>query len=221
MENKVLIKELNNTNNGNKIFNRQRRYDLIELVDYVNDNKALEIAVDLQLEDWFMAAPLIRSQYDEAEQLERCDKYLALKILEKMQYKNKRLKQIDVQQYLLIYESHDEKMYQQAKDKMMTTKELLKIIELENIKLNRIHFVLIDIASDTLCDTLAQFLENDSPISTSIYVFPGEYLSDTIPNSKEIKYIWDEYEYEVFNWEETGVMNIPKNKRTNKVMIKK
>ena len=221
MYNKALVKELNNNNKGNKIFNKQYRNDLIELVDYVNENKGQEIAVDIQLEDWFLAAPLIRSQFDEAEQLERCDKYVALKILEKMQHKNKRLKQINVEEYLSIYEAQDEKMYQQAKEKMMTTKELLKIIELENIKLKRIHFVLIDIASDTLCDTLVQFLENDSPISTSIYVFPGDYLSDTIPNSKEIKYIWDEYEYELFNWEESGVMNIPKHKENNKVKIKK
>ena len=198
MENTNIIREIEKNNKVNYLFNNQTKNDLLELSDYIKTKKFSQIIVSFNMEEWLKVSKLIR-QTNYEESLSRCNHYVALKMMKKIQYKNKRLRDLNVDGMLEIFEKNNEEKYQELKDNLFTIENLSKFIELEKIKIDRINFAIVDVPSVILSDTLSECLNKELPYNTSIYVYPGNFLTDILPNTKTPKHISEEYKYTLYN----------------------
>ena len=198
MENTNIIKEITSNKKVNYIFNNQKESDLIELSKYIKEQKYSQVIVSFNMDEWLKVARLIRTD-DYEETLRRCNHYVALKMIRKIQYKNKRLEALNVDKFLEMFETNDENKYQKSKDNLFTIDDLSKFIEFENIRIDHIHFAIDDVSSPILSDTLSECLKEELPYNTSIYVYPGEFLTEIEPNSKCMKDFEDVYNYTLYD----------------------
>ena len=201
MENKRIIETIQKNKKENYLFNNQNAKDLSELYDYIKAKKYDQIAIKITLEDWLLYSKLIRTTNYE-ETLKRCDQFISLKIAETLNNKNKRLDALNASEKLQVFKRNDEEKYEEIKEELLTTKELNRFIELENIRISRIHFIIEQVPSVILADTLIPLLGSEKTYSVSIYVCPEKFISDTIPNINELHYINEVYDYTEFNKDE-------------------
>ena len=223
MENLIITRELRKDNNReNRIFNNQTSDDLKELYSIVQDEYDKEIAILFTSADFGNALFAIRTK-DYEKTLKRCDKYIALKIIDEIQerFDNERFKKIEIIPEISLFESGGEKTgkdyrYRRIEDNLPSTDDVIRMIEEEHLNINRIHFLIDNIPSEILSDSLTKFLSKDLPFGTSIYVAQNEFLSETIPAKDEIRYISEEYLYITYNRNNDGIKNCPYIKKAQR-----
>lgn len=220
MVNAILKRELKSNKKGHKLFDNQKPSDLNELVENKEFHSKDDLYIDFNVKAWNIDRERIYESYDKEEQLKRCQQYVALRILEQLQKRNKELEEYEVYKYLFTFRYDSEDEYKKVENKFLGVNDVIDLLSFEENQVQRIHFIMNGNKNNLLCDALTPFLAKGLPFSTSIYTSPNGFYSTLIPGITEKKYIWEEYEYTRFIEHNEGEKNIPKKKRTNKVKEK-
>lgn len=220
MINKNITREVTSKRKGHIIYNHQEYYDMIHLPELLKK----EIVVDLSPSEWLQASNTIlveerNGQIQAAEQknkIESARKFIATKILSELEKKYPQLKEYDASSYLKFFLNGNLSEFQRKKDSIYSIKDLEDILEVEEIKLDRVHFIMNYTRSDTLCDALSILLSDNTPFSVSIYCCPNGFYTCYIPDSDEKVFLGDAYNYTLYDSLAAGIDYNQKKSKTKK-----
>lgn len=213
MVNQILLNEIKKNEKGHKIFDYQKNEDLIELDEYIKIFTS-DIIISLSSKEWYNPSIIIYSEEDRIEEIKSCRKYLVAKIIKELQKKYPKLEKYEIEHQLNIFEKKKKKEYHSRKEKMYDFEELIDIIQIEEIPIERIHFSLNISSVEVLCDALTIFLRDNLPFSVSIYLTHNSFYTILIPE-EERTYLWQAYQYKRFKEQEEG-----KDSKTTKKLSK-
>ena len=199
MENKKIIKTIEENKEGNIIFGDQKSSDLQELKKILEERK--DLVVDFPVAEWDMVAPYLIRKPD-MTQLAATRGYIAPKLLSVLKNKYPQLEKY------YISEENPEKP-----SLIYNLSYIRDLLEVENITPERVHFIMNGNQSAVLCDALSILLSDEYPFDVSIYTSPNVFYTTVIPDSKEKVYLWQEYNYTCFYGDKEGEKNIASRKQ--------
>ena len=213
MVNQLLLSELRKNEKDHKIFEYQRQKDLQELEEYIK-NIPFEITISITQKDWYYPSLVIYSEEDRSDQIKACRKYLTAKILKELEKQYESLKKYEIQKQSDIFEKKEKNTYQQMKNKMYSIQELIEILSIEDIPIERIHVIITVKSSELLCDSLTVLLGDNLPFSTSVYLTQNNFYTIRIPE-EEHTLLWQAYRYKRFRDQELRIStkDVEKDKR--------
>lgn len=209
MVNQILLNEIKKNEKGHKIFDYQKNEDLIELDEYIKIIPH-EIVISLTQKEWYYPSLIIYSEEDTLKQIQACRKYLVAKIVRELQKEYKELEKYEIDNQLNIFNKKAKKEYFTKKNQMLNVKELLDMIRIEEIPIERIHIIIDTKYSEIICDALTILLENNLPFSTSVYLTYSSFYTILVPDKKDT-FLWQAYHYKRFTDQE----------KENKILRKK
>ena len=220
MINKNITREVTSKRKGHIIYSHQEYYDMIQLPELLKK----EIVVDLSPSEWLQASNTIfveerDGKIEAVEQkniIETTRKLIVTKLLSELEKKYPQLKEYDASSYLQYFLNGNLSEFQRKKDSIYSIKDLEDILEVEEIKLDRVHFIMNYTRSDTLCDALSILLSDNTPFSVSIYCCPNGFYTCYIPDSDEKVFLQDAYNYTLYDRLDAGIdynQKKPKQKR--------
>ena len=235
MENKMLLRELENKEKVHEIFEHQISKDLNELAKVIRKEYPNDLLVVFNPEEYWEKVEKIiskkteeyrygktmNSALEQQTAMKIVDQYIALKILENLSTKNTPLNLFFNENRLDIFKRGDYVAYEMFKDKMSNSNDVKEILTLDENVPTRIHFIVNGIKSNRLCDALCTYLDNSTTFATRIYLSPnGMYTATVKQNGKPVA-LWEAYDYMVFDEDKEGYKPEPYCPKTKKVGQKK
>lgn len=235
MENKMLLRELENKEKVHEIFEHQISKDLKELAKVIRKEYPNDLLVIFNPEEYWEKVEKIISKKTEEYRygktmnytlvqqtaMKIVDQYIALKILENLSTKNTPLTLFFNEDRLNIFKTGDYAAYEMFEDKMPNSDDVKEILTLDENAPTRIHFIVNGIKSNRLCDALCTYLDNSTTFATRIYLSPnGMYTATVKQNGKPVA-LWEAYDYMVFDEDKEGYKPEPYCPKTKKVGQKK
>ncbi len=235
MENKILLRELENKEKVHEIFEHQISKDLKELAKVIKKEHPNDLLVVFNPEEYWEKVENIiyketedyrygktkNSALEQQTAMRILDQYIALKILENLSTKNTPLTLFFNEDRLNIFKTGDYVRYEMFKDKMPNSNDVKEILTLDENVPTRIHFIVNGIKSNRLCDALCTYLDNSTTFATRIYLSPnGMYTATVKQNGKPVA-LWEAYDYMVFDEDKEGYKPEPYCPKTKKVGQKK
>lgn len=235
MENKMLLRELENKEKVHEIFEHQISKDLNELAKVIRKEYPNDLLVVFNPEEYWEKVEKIISKKTEEYRYGKTmnytlvqqtamrilDQYIALKILENLSTKNTPLTLFFNEDRLNIFKRGDYAAYEMFEDKMPNSDDVKEILTLDENAPTRIHFIVNGIKSNRLCDSLCTYLDNSTTFATRIYLSPnGMYTATVKQNGKPVA-LWEAYDYMVFDEDKEGYKPEPYCPKTKKVGQKK
>ena len=235
MENKILLRELENKGNVHEIFEHQISKDVKELAKVIKKEHPNDLLVIFNPEEYWEKVEKIiyketvdyrygktkNSALVQQTTTKILDQYIALKVLENLSTKNTPLNLCFNEARLDIFKRGDYVAYEMFKDKIPDSDYVKEILTLDENAPTRIHFIVNGIKSNRLCDALCTYLDNNTTFATRIYLSPnGMYTATVKQNSKPV-YLWEAYDYMVFDKDKEGYKPEPYRPKTKKVGQKK
>ena len=235
MENKMLLRELENKEKVHEIFEHQISKDLKELAKVIRKGYPNDLLVIFNPEEYWEKVEKIISKKTEEYRygktmnytlvqqtaMKIVDQYIALKILENLSTKNTPLTLFFNEDRLNIFKTGDYAAYEMFEDKMPNSDDVKEILTLDENAPTRIHFIVNGIKSNRLCDALCTYLDNSTTFATRIYLSPnGMYTATVKQNGKPVA-LWEAYDYMVFDEDKEGYKPEPYCPKTKKVGQKK
>lgn len=235
MENKILLRELENKENVHEIFEHQISKDVKELAKVIKKEHPNDLLVVFNPEEYwdkvekiifketeeYRYGKTMNSALEQQTAMRILDQYIALKILENLSTKNTPLTLFFNEDRLNIFKTGDYVRYEMFKDKMPNSNDVKEILTLDENVPTRIHFIVNGIKSNRLCDSLCTYLDNSTTFATRIYLSPnGMYTATVKQNGKPVA-LWEAYDYMVFDEDKEGYKPEPYCPKTKKVGQKK
>lgn len=235
MENKILLRELENKEKVHEIFEHQISKDLKELAKVIKKEHPNDLLVVFNPEEYwekveniiyketeeYRYGKTMNSALEQQTAMRILDQYIALKILENLSTKNTPLTLFFNEDRLNIFKTGDYVRYEMFKDKMPNSNDVKEILTLDENVPTRIHFIVNGIKSNRLCDALCTYLDNSTTFATRIYLSPnGMYTATVKQNGKPVA-LWEAYDYMVFDEDKEGYKPEPYCPKTKKVGQKK
>lgn len=235
MENKILLRELENKEKVHEIFEHQISKDLNELAKVIRKEYPNDLLVVFNPEEYwekveniiyketeeYRYGKTMNSALEQQTAMRILDQYIALKILENLSTKNTPLTLFFNEDRLNIFKTGDYVRYEMFKDKMPNSNDVKEILTLDENVPTRIHFIVNGIKSNRLCDALCTYLDNSTTFATRIYLSPnGMYTATVKQNGKPVA-LWEAYDYMVFDEDKEGYKPEPYCPKTKKVGQKK
>ena len=235
MENKILLRELENKENVHEIFEHQISKDVKELAKVIKKEHPNDLLVVFNPEEYwekveniiyketedYRYGKTMNSALEQQTAMRILDQYIALKILENLSTKNTPLNLFFNENRLDIFKRGDYVAYEMFKDKMSNSNDVKEILTLDENVPTRIHFIVNGIKSNRLCDALCTYLDNSTTFATRIYLSPnGMYTATVKQNGKPVA-LWEAYDYMVFDEDKEGYKPEPYCPKTKKVGQKK
>ena len=235
MENKILLRELENKEKVHEIFEHQISKDLKELSKVIKKEHPNDLLVIFNPEEYWEKVEKIiyketvdyrygktkNSALVQQTAMKILDQYIALKIFENLSTKNIPLTLFSNEDRLNIFKRGDYVAYEMFKDKMPNSDDVKEIVTLDENAPSRIHFIVNGIKSNSLCDALCTYLDNSTTFATRIYLSPnGVYTATVKQNGKPVA-LWEAYDYMVFDEDKEGYKPEPYCPKTKKVGQKK
>ena len=235
MENKMLLRELENKEKVHEIFEHQRPRDLTELAKIIKKEHPNDLLVVFNPEEYWEKVENII--YKETEE-NRCgktknptlvqqttnkilDQYIALKVLENLSTKNTPLTLCFNEARLNIFKRGDCVAYKMFKDKMPNSNYVKEILTLDETAPTRLHFIVNGIKSNKLCDALCTYLDNTTTVATRIYLSPNGMYTATVKQNDKPVFLWEAYDYMTFDEGKEGYQPKSYHPKTKKVGQKK
>ena len=181
---------------GHIIFDCQRESDIGRLIRLLDDEK--KTVVEINPENWDSAQDLIYKIKDRKEHIVAGRKYVASKILQVLEEKYPQLKGYEGSKNLETFEKGQDglKSYEEKKSSMWDIDDVEDILAIEEINIDRIHFVMRHVSSPVLFNALTILLSDDTPFKVSMYSETTFPLED--PDSKEKEWLTNSYSYTYF-----------------------
>lgn len=235
MENKILLRELENKENVHEIFEHQISKDVKELAKVIKKEHPNDLLVVFNPEEYwekveniiyketedYRYGKTMNSALEQQTAMRILDQYIALKILENLSTKNTPLTLFFNEDRLNIFKTGDYVAYEMFEDKMPNSDDVKEILTLDENAPTRIHFIVNGIKSNRLCDSLCTYLDNSTTFATRIYLSPnGMYTATVKQNGKPVA-LWEAYDYMVFDEDKEGYKPEPYCPKTKKVGQKK
>lgn len=235
MENKILLRELENKENVHEIFEHQISKDVKELAKVIKKEHPNDLLVMFDPKEYkdkvekiifketeeYRYGKTMNSALEQQTAMRILDQYIALKILENLSTKNTPLTLFFNEDRLNIFKTGDYVRYEMFKDKMPNSNDVKEILTLDENVPTRIHFIVNGIKSNRLCDSLCTYLDNSTTFATRIYLSPnGMYTATVKQNGKPVA-LWEAYDYMVFDEDKEGYKPEPYCPKTKKVGQKK
>ena len=235
MENKILLRELENKEKVHEIFEHQISKDLNELAKVIRKEYPNDLLVMFDPKEYWEKVENIiyqetieyRTRENKDITLEQqtamkiLDQYVALKILEDLSKKNTPLNMFFDEARLSIFRRGDWAVYEMFKDKMPNSGDVKEILRLDEKAPARIHFIVNGVPSSRLCDTLSTYLDNSTSFATRIYLSPNGMYTATVKQNGKPVFLWEAYDYMVFDEDKEGYKPEPYRPKTKKVGQKK
>lgn len=235
MENKILLRELENKEKVHEIFEHQTSKDLKELAKIIKNEYPEDLLVVFNPEEyWEKVENIIYRETIEYRQGEKrnftlyqqittkiLDQYIALKILEDLSKKNLNLSLCFNKARLDIFKRGDYVAYNMFKSQMPDSDYVKEMLTLDENAPTRIHFIVNGIKSNSLCDALCTYLDNSTTFATRIYLSPNGMYTATVKRSGKPVFLWEAYNYMIFDEESEGYQPKPYHPKTKKVGQKK
>lgn len=235
MENKILLRELENKEKVHEIFEHQISKDLNELAKVIKKEHPNDLLVVFNTEEyWEKAEKIISKETEEYRYgktrnyalvqqtaMKIVDQYIALKIFENLSTKNTPLNLFFNEDRLNIFKRGDFVAYEMFKDKIPNSDEVKEILTLDENAPTRIHFIVNGIKSNSLCDALCTYLDNSTTFATRIYLSPNGMYTATVKQNGKPVFLWEAYDYMIFDGGEEGYKPEPYRPKTKKVGQKK
>ncbi len=235
MENKFLLRELENKEKIHEIFEHQTSGDLNELTKIIKRDYPNDLLVSFDPNEYWEKVETIISRETEIyrygekknsalvqQKSEKIiDQYIALKVLEDLSIKNTPLKLCFDRVRLNIFQRGDWVAYEIFQNKMPNSDYVKEILTLDESSPARIHFIVNGIKSNQLCDTLSNYLDNTTTFATRIYLSPNGFYTATIKRNGNSVFLWDAYDYMIFDRDNEGFQPKPYHQKTKKVGQKK
>ena len=199
--NENLQREVESNKEGHIIFNSQRESDMGRLKELLKDKDRITIEFS---EDWYSTQAMLYRIKDKKDQLIGARQYVSAKILQALEEKYPQMKEYEGSKNLEIFKQGDSEKYKSKKDSLYTLKDIEEMLDVEDIHIDRIHFILRDMDAPLLCNALTILLSDDTPFNVTIYssTIPFRALYD--PDSIENKWLTEVYSYTTFNKGENG-----------------
>lgn len=235
MENKILLRELENKENVHEIFEHQISKDVKELAKVIKKEHPNDLLVMFDPKEYkdkvekiifketeeYRYGKTMNSALEQQTAMRILDQYIALKILENLSTKNTPLTLFFNEDRLNIFKRGDYAAYEMFEDKMPNSDDVKEILTLDENAPTRIHFIVNGIKSNRLCDSLCTYLDNSTTFATRIYLSPnGMYTATVKQNGKPVA-LWEAYDYMVFDEDKEGYKPEPYCPKTKKVGQKK
>ena len=235
MENKILLRELENKEKVHEIFEHQISKDLKELSKVIKKEHPNDLLVIFNPEEYWEKVEKIiyketvdyrygktkNSALVQQTAMKILDQYIALKIFENLSTKNIPLTLFSNEDRLNIFKRGDYVAYEMFKDKMPNSDDVKEIVTLDENAPSRIHFIVNGIKSNSLCDALCTYLDNTTTFATRIYLSPNGMYTATIKRNGKPVFLWEAYDYMIFDEDEEGYKPEPYRPKTKKVGQKK
>lgn len=235
MENKILLRELENKENVHEIFEHQISKDVKELAKVIKKEHPNDLLVVFNPEEyWEKVEKIISKETEEYRYgktknsalvqqtaMKILDQYIALKIFENLSTKNTPLNLFFNEDRLNIFKRGDFVAYEMFKDKIPNSDEVKEILTLDENAPTRIHFIVNGIKSNSLCDALCTYLDNSTTFATRIYLSPNGMYTATVKRNGKPVFLWEAYDYMIFDGGEEGYKPEPYRPKTKKVGQKK
>ena len=204
MLNKKIIRELEENNRGHILFNEQNASDLDELKEILEERD--QIVIDFPVEEWNNAKKIIDNETKPFD-LRTTRQYIATKLLDKLKDHYPQLKEYSSKRKKQIFESGDIEKYLENEDIIYNLYDVRDILDIEDIELDRVHFIMNGVRSNILCDALSVLLKDENPFDVSIYTSPDSFSTKTVPDRYDDSYLWEAYNFTVFNRFDEGIRN--------------
>ena len=235
MENKILLRELENKENVHEIFEHQISKDVKELAKVIKKEHPNDLLVMFDPKEYkdkvekiifketeeYRYGKTMNSALEQQTAMKIVDQYIALKVLENLSTKNTPLNLFFNENRLDIFKRGDYVAYEMFKDKMPNSDEVKEILTLDENAPNRIHFIVNGIKSNSLCDALCTYLDNSTTFATRIYLSPNGMYTATVKQNGKPVFLWEAYDYMIFDGGEEGYKPEPYRPKTKKVGQKK
>ncbi len=235
MENKMLLRELENKEKVHEIFEHQISKDLKELAKVIRKEYPNDLLVIFNPEEYWEKVEKIISKKTEEYRygktmnytlvqqtaMKIVDQYIALKILENLSTKNTPLTLFFNEDRLNIFKTGDYAAYEMFEDKMPNSDDVKEILTLDENAPTRIHFIVNGIKSNRLCDALCTYLDNSTTFATRIYLSPNGMYTATVKQNGKPVFLWEAYDYMIFDEDKEGYKPEPYRPKTKKVGQKK
>ena len=213
MVNTKLVRELEKKNKGHILFDYQKPSDLWELKKILEERG--EIVVDFSVMEWNEAFKVVlidqvdgkETSREKTSKLNAARQYAATKLLAELEKKYPQVKEYGGSDFLPIFTEGDREKYEKKQETIYNLKDVEDILEVEGIKVDRVHFLMNGTRSDALCDALSMLLSDDTPFRVSIYSSPNGFYTCRVPDAKERIWIHQAYNYTRFSKYEEGVVN--------------
>lgn len=235
MENKILLRELENKEKVHEIFEHQISKDVKELAKVIKKEHPNDLLVVFNPEEyWEKVEKIIFKETEEYRYGKTKDstlvqqiaakilnQYIALKVLENLSTKNTPLTLCFNEDRLNIFKRGDYAAYEMFKDKMPNSDDVKEILTLDEHAPSRIHFIVNGIKSNRLCDALCTYLDNSTTFTTRIYLSPNGMYTATVKQNGKPVFLWEAYDYMIFDGDKEGYKPEPYRPKTKKVGQKK
>lgn len=235
MENKILLRELENKEKVHEIFEHQISKDLKELSKVIKKEHPNDLLVIFNPEEYWEKVEKIiyketvdyrygktkNSALVQQTAMKILDQYIALKIFENLSTKNIPLTLFSNEDRLNIFKRGDYVAYEMFKDKMPNSDDVKEIVTLDENAPSRIHFIVNGIKSNSLCDALCTYLDNTTTFATRIYLSPNGMYTATVKQNDKPVFLWEAYDYMIFDEDKEGYKSEPYRPKTKKVGQKK
>ena len=235
MENKILLRELENKEKVHEIFEHQNSRDLKELAKVIKKEHPNDLLVIFNPEEYWEKVEKIiyketvdyrygktkNSALVQQTAMKILDQYIALKIFENLSTKNIPLTLFSNEDRLNIFKRGDYVAYEMFKDKMPNSDDVKEIVTLDENAPSRIHFIVNGIKSNSLCDALCTYLDNTTTFATRIYLSPNGMYTATVKQNDKPVFLWEAYDYMIFDEDKEGYKPEPYRPKTKKVGQKK
>lgn len=235
MENKKLLRELENKQKVHEIFEHQISKDLRELAKVIKKEYPEDLLVIFNPEEyWEKVENIIYKETEDfrfgetkdstlVQQITAkiLDQYIALKVLENLSTKNTPLNLCFNEARLDIFKRGDYVAYEMFKNKMPDSDYVKEMLTLDENAPTRIHFIVDGIKSNKLCDALCTYLNSSTTFATRIYLSPNGLYTATVKREGKAVWLWEAYDYMIFDEDKEGFGLKPYHPKTKKVGQKK
>ena len=213
MTNSKITRELESNKKGHILFDNQKASDLYKLKKILEEQG--KIVVDFPVEEWYKAAAIILSE-EQPFRLRAARQFVATKLLSVLEEKYPQLREYAGSKHLAIFQQGDREKFREKSDFIYNLHDVADMLEVEEIHIDRIHFIMNGTRSDNLCDALTPLLSDKTPFDVSIYSSPNGFYTYLDPDSIEKRFISDRYKYTVYKKYEEGVPSDAKAQQKRK-----
>lgn len=203
MKNTKMIRELIKNKQGHDIFESQEASDLHAFTRLLEANDRVVIKFDKN--EWGQVEPTIEQEHD-CFKLRVARQYIASKILSKLGERYPELEEYKGKDNLEVLKRPD--VFKKREDLIYNLYDVRDILDVEDISVDRIHFIIDGIDSSLLCDSLSLVLRDDSPYNSSIYL-TSNFTTQEIPDMYDGTKLWEGYNYTLFHQDEEGIKTNP------------
>ena len=189
---------------GHNIFEKQTSSDMKEFKELLE--KENQIVIDFPQEEWNTAKKLIFLE-DPYHEIDVARQFVAAKILSALTKKYPQLEKYDAESRLDIFKTNKEHVFWEKCKTLYSLDNVMEILEIEDIKPDRIHFIMNGNNSNILCDALSILLRDNNQFNTSIYTSPNIFYTSVVPDSNRTQFLNQAYNYTLFHRSELGEVN--------------